>query len=601
MGYRFAQRLLLVTLLFALSLPASGETVDREKAKLVCQNWLTYLGASATGDLVLSNPHIYSISSVTEGDTLLAWHFELRPRGYVIVPARDELPPIFAASDQATWPGQRHNPFLLVARDVLAPKIRQLNINESDASSRRQSAVVKYPVHDGWERYAAVSTEFESMVDNGELDVITSAGPLLTTRWHQDYPFNNQCPISASGRTFVGCTATATAQLMRYHQWPPMGTGVYGYTWNGDNCDDVPTAEYLEVDLGNPYDWSLMPDEPGWTPTPEQRDALAEFNYEVAVACRMDFSFCGSAASQSLASSALRNLFYYAQGIREVTRFRYTDQAWFDEIRNDVDAGQPVIYSTIIHTMVCDGWRQVDGMNQIHLNYGWGGASDNWYTLDDIETSANPWAERMLLDIRPDSNVTFPVDLTAFEAFESLDGMHVDWEVPASSSAAQFWLLRSGGANSCVPLPLTFDPLTGQTVYQYIDQTPDGGEYSYWLQARPPAGEEVWFGPVRAFATVGVFAPSPAPTRLAAPVPNPANPRTTVAFALAEEGLARLRVLDVRGRVVRTLVDRRLRTGDHEVRWDGRGDDGRALPSATYVLRLEVEGENWTRKVVLAR
>jgi len=205
------------------------------------------------------------------------------------------------------------------------------------------------------------------------------------------------------------------------------------------------------------------------------------------------------------------------------------------------------------------------------------------------------------LDVRPDPDVVFPVDVTAFDVSEAGSGLTIDWEVTASSSATQFWVYRAGGRRSCIPLQLSNEPLSGLTAYEYIDATTDGGEYSYWLQGLPPVGEEVWFGPVRATVVVGVDETSPESPGLAAPVPNPANPRTNLSFTLAADAPTRLRVLDLRGRVVRTLVDDVLPAGNHEAQWNGRAEDGRLLPSASYFLRLESGGEAWTRKVVLAR
>ncbi len=64
--------------------------------------------------------------------------------------------------------------------------------------------------------------------------------------------------------------------------------------------------------------------------------------------------------------------------------------------------------------------------------------------------------------------------------------------------------------------------------------------------------------------------------------PNPFNPRTTLDFVLPREDRVQVRVLDMRGRVVRELMSARLPAGDHTVVWDGRDNDGRELPSRVY-------------------
>ncbi|MBC8424619.1 hypothetical protein H8E07_10885 [bacterium] len=92
----------------------------------------------------------------------------------------------------------------------------------------------------------------------------------------------------------------------------------------------------------------------------------------------------------------------------------------------------------------------------------------------------------------------------------------------------------------------------------------------------------------------------PAAATLAAPAPNPFNPRTNLAFTLAEAGPARLTVYDLQGRLVRRLHDGELAAGPHVRAWDGRGDGGRRLAGGPYLVRLDAPGAPpQTRKVVL--
>lgn len=49
---------------------------------------------------------------------------------------------------------------------------------------------------------------------------------LETAKWSQDSPYNNQCPVINGENALTGCCATATAIVMRYHQWPDCGVGV---------------------------------------------------------------------------------------------------------------------------------------------------------------------------------------------------------------------------------------------------------------------------------------------------------------------------------------------------------------------------------------
>lgn len=83
--------------------------------------------------------------------------------------------------------------------------------------------------------------------------------------------------------------------------------------------------------------------------------------------------------------------------------------------------------------------------------------------------------------------------------------------------------------------------------------------------------------------------------------PNPFNPSTTIRFSLAQSGQASLKIYDVRGRMIRSLVDGALPAGDHELRWDGRTQDGSPAASGVYFMRLAAPGFSQQAKMVLAR
>lgn len=72
--------------------------------------------------------------------------------------------------------------------------------------------------------------------------------------------------------------------------------------------------------------------------------------------------------------------------------------------------------------------------------------------------------------------------------------------------------------------------------------------------------------------------------------PNPFNPRTEIAFALPAAGRATLRVYDLAGRLVCTLLDTDLPAGPGAVTWDGRDAAGRAAAAGAYICSLTTGG-----------
>ncbi len=84
--------------------------------------------------------------------------------------------------------------------------------------------------------------------------------------------------------------------------------------------------------------------------------------------------------------------------------------------------------------------------------------------------------------------------------------------------------------------------------------------------------------------------------------PNPFNPATTVVFDLAKPAMVRIGIYDVSGRLVRTLVDRSMEAGSHEVGWNGTNNLGTGVPSGLYFYRMTTsDGFTATRKMILLR
>ncbi|MBD3347632.1 MAG: T9SS type A sorting domain-containing protein, partial [Candidatus Eisenbacteria bacterium] len=83
--------------------------------------------------------------------------------------------------------------------------------------------------------------------------------------------------------------------------------------------------------------------------------------------------------------------------------------------------------------------------------------------------------------------------------------------------------------------------------------------------------------------------------------PNPFNPVTEVSYGLPSEGRVALRVYDVSGRLVRTLVDGEVDAGYHTVVWDGRDDGGSSVASGVYFCRMEASDYGATTKMVLLK
>ncbi len=79
--------------------------------------------------------------------------------------------------------------------------------------------------------------------------------------------------------------------------------------------------------------------------------------------------------------------------------------------------------------------------------------------------------------------------------------------------------------------------------------------------------------------------------------PNPFNPETQIRFALPISAIVTINVYDIRGRVIKTLLDLNFKpSGIHTVIWDGRNKEGSIISSGMYFYRILAQPQNGERK-----
>jgi hypothetical protein len=80
--------------------------------------------------------------------------------------------------------------------------------------------------------------------------------------------------------------------------------------------------------------------------------------------------------------------------------------------------------------------------------------------------------------------------------------------------------------------------------------------------------------------------------------PNPFTETATVEYQLARRTHVRIKIYDLRGRVVRVLVDREQNPGPHQAEWDGRDGVGGGVAAGVYLCEFEA-GEQSSRAPML--
>jgi len=99
----------------------------------------------------------------------------------------------------------------------------------------------------------------------------------------------------------------------------------------------------------------------------------------------------------------------------------------------------------------------------------------------------------------------------------------------------------------------------------------------------------------------GVVEPASPMTSFASPWPNPARQSVHFAFDLSRQGTYRLDLFDPTGRHVRTLASGTHPAGRGDLAWDLRDASGADVRAGTYLVRADLAGEIWVRRLVVIR
>jgi hypothetical protein len=94
---------------------------------------------------------------------------------------------------------------------------------------------------------------------------------------------------------------------------------------------------------------------------------------------------------------------------------------------------------------------------------------------------------------------------------------------------------------------------------------------------------------------------NPAITLAASNYPNPFNPETTISYSVPESGMTSVKVFNLKGQIVNTLVDTDMTSGKHSVVWNGTDLNGKAVSSGIYFVRVENSGKAVTQKMLLSK
>ena len=236
----------------------------------------------------------------------------------------------------------------------------------------------------------------------------------------------------------------------------------------------------------------------------------------------------------------------------------------------------------------------VAGCNYYRVSYIGASGYMSGYSNEAGECTAGPDM------VVPTVTVTYP---NGGEAFEPGDPIEIQWVATDNNTVDSVSIFYSENGGGAFTLIASSEP--NDSTYAWIAPDISSDSCLVRVVAYDPAmltGEDV-SDAVFAIKTVSTDDELPAATwALSQNFPNPFNPNTTIHYNVkAGGGQVSLRVFDVSGRVVRTLVNGSQTAGAKSVTWNGTNDAGQRVASGIYFYRMIAPDFTQTKKMVLLR
>jgi len=356
-----------------------AQIVTTEEALTVANNWInlvTHKRGSWGGS---PSAAVREIKPLKRGDRLLGFFCQVDPQGYIVLSQLKELSPVTDFSYENNLDPDNDEGMVDLIKDCIERNLKAIEKQAGPiekATTEQLQSIIQTPHRESWDKMLTEPGIFEESLDSIEpLANYQQGEELLTSRWHQFYPFNMWCPTPPEGsgctetNCTVGCVGLSACEIMRHWNWPPYGT----------------VAPY-----NTQYAWWYMPDKAYSTSPISEKVAVAELCSEVADAILSDYCIgdgCATSSNFTRVKNAIESYFRYATASPELFRVNYTNETWFNLIKAQLNVNRPVQYSYPGHAIVADGWMEVypGPQRYLHLCYGFvNEANTDWHLLEAI-------------------------------------------------------------------------------------------------------------------------------------------------------------------------------------------------------------------------
>ena len=394
--------ILSILILVLINSTIFSRIINHNEVERVAFVWLQNENCSKEFRIIKKNLlFINSIDLKYRGEKI-GYIINLHPKGFMIMSYVSELSPVKFISYSSDYERIKDHPFIEAIKHDIYFFMRKIGYKRVKVFGKSDLFVIDKSKIDIeqikrnemiWKKLLSGNiTQIEAFIFSNH-----GVTPLLLSRWGQNFPYNMNTPYIDGKQPPTGCVATAMAQVMYYWKYPEKGHGSNSYIWNGKT---------LEADFNHKYYWSKMRDSYNGSEKEEENEAVARLLSDVGISVNMDYSMDGSSALIN-GNNSFVYFFKYSSDIHSVEKSKHSIDEWYDLIKNQIDKGWPLISciwekeggETVAHAVVFDGYRRQVGVKQVHVNMGWEGSYDNYYSLDDI---ANGWAlSEVFMDLHP--------------------------------------------------------------------------------------------------------------------------------------------------------------------------------------------------------
>ena len=177
-------------------------------------------------------------------------------------------------------------------------------------------------------------------------------------------------------------------------------------------------------------------------------------------------------------------------------------------------------------------------------------------------------------------------------ALPSQSQTHLKYDVEYSKSADFTNAVKISGVN---------EP------FAKIDGLDKNSKYYWRVYSKNNNGSQSMYSSVASFSTGNITSVEPvqqvipANFELAQNYPNPFNPTTSITYSIPKDNFVSIKVYDMLGREVATLVNDYKSAGNHTINWNGEDNSGQKVASGTYIYRITAGNFVATKKMVLLK